>query len=79
VGAHYKTELAVGDAVVPHIVERCLDGETGARNIDFVINDTVVPLLSVRGLERMSEGGTLPRIVLEVDRGEIAVRFEAAI
>ncbi len=78
VSAHYKTELVVEEAVVPHIVARCLDVETGARNIDFVINDTVVPLLSVRVLERMSEGGALPTVVLAVDRGEIAVSFRAA-
>jgi type VI secretion system protein VasG len=78
VAANYKTELVVDESVIPHIVERCLDVETGARNIDFVINDAILPLLSAKVLERLSEGGALPKVVLSVERKEIVVRFEGA-
>ena len=77
VAASYRTELSVAPEVVPHVVERCLDAETGARNIDFVVNDIILPLFSVRVLERMGEGGALPKIVLGVENKDIVVRFEA--
>ena len=78
VTASYKTELVVDPSVVPHVVERCQSSETGARNIDFVVNDTILPLLSSRVLERMSEGGALPKISITVERKDIVVRFEPA-
>ena len=78
VAATYKTALVVDPAVVPLVVERCLDAETGARNIDFVINESILPLLSSRILLRMSEGAALSGVTLAVERGEIAVRFEPA-
>lgn len=48
-----KLELAYSDDVVRSIAARCTEVETGARNIDHIINRTVLPELSTELLTRM--------------------------
>ena len=72
----YRAELTVGPGVLDHIVDHCVDVETGARNIDFVVNDTILPMLSARVLERMADGGRLPAMKLVVDGKDLALQFE---
>jgi type VI secretion system protein VasG len=72
----HRTELTVGDAVVARVVERCVDAETGARNIDFVLQDALFPLISTRLLERFAEGASAARVALTLDAaGEFAVQI----
>ncbi len=74
----YKTVLTVEPAVLDHVVALCADVETGARNIDFVVNDAILPLVSVRVLSLMAEGGRLPAMTLSIDeKGGLSLRFEA--
>lgn len=48
-----KLELGYTDEVVRSIAARCTEVETGARNIDHIINRTVLPELSTELLTRM--------------------------
>jgi len=48
-----KLDLAYADDVVRSIAARCTEVETGARNIDHIINRTVLPELSTELLTRM--------------------------
>ncbi|MCK7613263.1 type VI secretion system ATPase TssH [Roseibium sediminicola] len=48
-----KLELVYTDDVVTSIAARCTEVETGARNIDHIINRTVLPELSTELLTRM--------------------------
>jgi len=48
-----KLELVYTDEVVSSIAARCTEVETGARNIDHIINRTVLPELSTELLTRM--------------------------
>ncbi|MHA7776843.1 type VI secretion system ATPase TssH [Roseibium sp. M-1] len=48
-----KLELAYSDDVVGSIAARCTEVETGARNIDHIINRTVLPELSTELLTGM--------------------------
>jgi type VI secretion system protein VasG len=43
------------DAVVDGIAERCTEVETGARNIDHIINGTLLPEISRQILAKMAE------------------------
>jgi type VI secretion system protein VasG len=72
----YRAELRVGAGVVDHVVSLCVDAETGARNIDFVVNETILPLLSARVLERMAEGGRVPGMTLVVEGRGLELRFD---
>ena len=50
---HQKLELGYSDDVVRSIAARCTEVETGARNIDHIINRTILPGLSTELLTQM--------------------------
>lgn len=71
-----KLAFTYSDAVVQQIAARCTEVETGARNIDFILRSSVMPLMSQEILSRMSTGQQPGAIALDVDAtGEFAVSF----
>ncbi|MEY4504328.1 MAG: hypothetical protein RL154_621, partial [Pseudomonadota bacterium] len=62
-----KITLTYSDEVLDAIVKRCDDPETGARNIDFVINKNVLPSLSRAILSAMSKDTNIQNAILNVD------------
>ena len=64
------------DKVVDTIAARCTEVETGARNIDFILRGTVMPMLSHEILIRMSEAEQPTHAELDVnDEGVFVVSF----
>ena len=56
------------------IAARCLEVETGARNIDHILDGTLLPLLSHEILSLLSQGDLPPRIRIKVTpQGHFAV------
>ncbi|GAB5096936.1 type VI secretion system ATPase TssH [Caballeronia sp. HLA56] len=71
-----KIRLAYTDEVVDTIAARCTEVETGARNIDFILRGTVMPMLSHEILIRMSEAEQPTHAELDVnDEGVFVVSF----
>ena len=62
-----KMAMTCSPAVVDQILARCTEVETGARNIDFILNGSVLPQLSQTILQHMSEGQMPSRVRLDVD------------
>ncbi len=61
------------------IAARCTEVETGARNIDHIIQQTLLPMLSTALLERMSEGPLPDRVRVTVGDDEgFALEFGGA-
>lgn len=58
----YGVAFDVDPAVVDSIVARCREVESGARNIENILNRTLLPELSGRVLERLAEGRSPARI-----------------
>jgi type VI secretion system protein VasG len=54
-------------AVVELISQRCTEVESGARNIDHIINGTLLPMISTEILERMGTGTLTNSLRVEVD------------
>jgi type VI secretion system protein VasG len=54
-------------AVVEIISQRCTEVESGARNIDHIINGTLLPLISTEILERMGTGTLTDSLKVELD------------
>jgi type VI secretion system protein VasG len=52
----HKMELDLDPRMIDVITRRCTEVETGARNIDHIITQTLLPMLSTALLERMAEG-----------------------
>ncbi len=72
-----RMEFNWGDKVVQQIAARCTEVETGARNIEYILNGNVLPRLSREILTQMS-GGQLPAgVLLDVDeQGEFTMQFQ---
>jgi len=62
-----KIEMAYSDAVVNLIAARCTEVETGARNIDHIINRTLRPAIATEILNRMTDEESLDLMTVDVD------------
>ncbi len=51
---HYGASFSYDEDVLLHIVARCQDSETGARNIENILNKTLLPELASECLDRMA-------------------------
>ncbi|MDG1872263.1 MAG: hypothetical protein P8J27_00020, partial [Mariniblastus sp.] len=52
--------------IVDAIKERCTEVDTGARNIDHILNKTLLPELSAEFLSSMSEGNAISSVKIDV-------------
>jgi type VI secretion system protein VasG len=60
-------------AMVELITSRCTEVETGARNIDHIISETLMPMMSSSLLQRMSEGPLPDTLRVKVGEGDVFV------
>jgi type VI secretion system protein VasG len=52
----HKLELTWDEALIEEVAKRCTEVESGARNIDNILTNTLLPELSTRLLSAMAEG-----------------------
>ncbi len=73
----HKIRLTWDDEVTAQIAARCQEVETGARNIDHIMNGTVLPQLSREILAHMSDAVMPSAVHLGVgEDGEFIIRFD---
>ena len=73
----HKIKLVYSNEVVEAIAARCTEVETGARNIDHIMNGTVLPRMSQEILLRMSTAAMPEKILLDIDsQGEFTILFQ---
>ncbi len=65
---NYGASLEYTEAVVDMIASRCTEVDTGARNVDKILNKTLLPELSGEFLSTMAEGNEFSSVV--IDAGE---------
>jgi len=70
----YRAELICGNDVVSAIAARCSEIDTGARAIDNLLTNTLLPELSGEILARVTEGGSFELVHIELD-GKGGLRF----
>ncbi len=66
----HRMRLEVAEPVVEAIAARCQDPDSGARVIDHIVNQNLLPLLSTRLLERMAEGPLPDSVTVGVGDGD---------
>ncbi|GAB5442182.1 MAG: type VI secretion system ATPase TssH [Fuerstiella sp.] len=66
VADNYRAELKYGPEVVSAILDRCQEVASGARNVDNIVNGTLLPELSAEFLSRMAESLPISRAVIGV-------------
>jgi type VI secretion system protein VasG len=63
----HKTELTYDDSIINEIARRCTEVETGARNVDNILTNTLLPQMSQQLLGRMAEQQRIDRIHVGID------------
>jgi type VI secretion system protein VasG len=66
----YGVDFQVDDSVPEAIVARCKEVESGARNIENILNRTMLPELSSRILSRLADGGEVGRVKVAMGEGD---------
>jgi type VI secretion system protein VasG len=63
----HRMKFGYDPAAVDLISQRCTEVESGARNIDHIINGTLLPMMSTQILEKMGAGTLSDSLRVEVD------------
>ncbi len=71
---NYDAEMIYSDELQQAIADRCTEVDTGARNIDHILENGMLPQLSAEFLGRMAEGQHIKNVAIGIDKdGEISV------
>ncbi len=63
----HKMELVLSDHVIRGIASLCTEAETGARNIDQLMNQALLPRISQKILTQMADGALPKQLVVGID------------
>ena len=75
---NYKAYLSYNENVVDQIVAACEEIESGARVVDRILNQTLLPGLSAAVLDKIAAGDTFTRIEISLLEGQsFEFTFEA--
>jgi len=67
VAANHKATFAYDDTLVDAVLARCTEVDSGARNVDNILNGTLLPQIAEAVLARMAEGAAIERIDVGAD------------
>jgi type VI secretion system protein VasG len=62
IAANHKAEFVWDDKLVEAVLARCTEVDSGARNVDHILNGTLLPEIAEVVLARMAEGAAVERI-----------------
>jgi type VI secretion system protein VasG len=68
VAANHKAEFVWDDKLVDTVLARCTEVDTGARNVDHILNGTLLPEIAEAVLARMAEGSAIERIKVTANK-----------
>ncbi|MEZ5978993.1 MAG: type VI secretion system ATPase TssH [Planctomycetota bacterium] len=66
VAENYSAELTYDDAVVDAIAARCTEVESGARNIDHILNGSILPEMATRFLGHLADGNAVTGVSVQI-------------
>jgi type VI secretion system protein VasG len=62
IAVNHKAEFAYDEALVDAVLARCTEVDSGARNVDNILNGTLLPEIAESVLARMAEGTVIAEI-----------------
>jgi type VI secretion system protein VasG len=65
---NHKATFEYDDALVTAVLSRCAEVDSGARNVDNILNGTLLPEIADSVLARMMEGGAIARVKVGATR-----------
>ena len=66
--ANHKAEFVWDDKLVDAVLARCTEVDSGARNVDHILNGTLLPEIAEVVLVRMAEGAAVERIKISAGK-----------
>jgi type VI secretion system protein VasG len=75
-GSNHHARFTWDDAVTQAITARCTEVDSGARNIDFILTQTVLPALSTLVLERIATASPFAGVHMTVDGQQFRYQFQ---
>ncbi|MFP5394326.1 MAG: AAA family ATPase, partial [Gammaproteobacteria bacterium] len=77
--ANHQASFNYEPSLVDAVLARCTEVDSGARNVDTILNGTLLPEIANSVLARMAEGGAVGRIKVSATRaGKFKYAIEAA-
>ena len=73
--ANHGAEMSYDEALVEATAARCTEVESGARNADAILSNSVLAGLSERLLERMAEDKKVKSVAVKVKKGKISFQI----
>jgi type VI secretion system protein VasG len=73
---NHQAQFDYDDALVNAVLARCTEVDSGARNVDTILNGTLLPEIADSVLARMAEGGAIARIKVSATK---AGKFKYAV
>ncbi|MCC5810923.1 MAG: type VI secretion system ATPase TssH [Ectothiorhodospiraceae bacterium] len=67
IASHYGATVHFGKALLDHITERCIESDTGARQVAAMLNNGLLPQLSSRLLEHLARDLPVAAIHTDMD------------
>src|SRR5690606_23052017 len=67
VASNHGAEFDWSEALVEAVLARCTEVDSGARNVDHILNGTLLPAIAESVLTAMAEGGAIGRIEVTAD------------
>jgi type VI secretion system protein VasG len=65
---NHQAEFVYDTPLVEAVLARCTEVDSGARNVDHILNGSLLPEIADSVLARMAEGGAIERIKVGVDK-----------
>ncbi|HEX8405737.1 MAG TPA: hypothetical protein VF670_14040, partial [Duganella sp.] len=60
--------LTYDEALVEAVLARCTEVDSGARNVDNILNGSLLPEVAESVLAKMAEGSTISKIKVSADK-----------
>ncbi|MEO7496245.1 MAG: type VI secretion system ATPase TssH [Massilia sp.] len=68
IAANHKAEFAYDEALVEAVLARCTEVDSGARNVDNILNGTLLPEIAESVLAKMAEGALIAKIKVSANK-----------
>ena len=68
IGQNHKAGFAYNEEVVEAVLARCTEVDSGARNVDHILNGSMLPRIAESVLARMAEGKTIKSVKVAVNK-----------
>ena len=75
----HKIALVYDDVLLNEVAARCTEVESGARNVDNILSNTMLPDLSRQILSQLASGESSERVNVSVKDGALSYNWEAVV